>query len=64
MSNTLSREEKISKIMEFAGVAPRDRDHARKNYAPLSDAEIDSRYTRLSKAVDRIKDVIKGIRYD
>ena len=56
MSEAMSREKKITLIMELIGVAERDREQARKNFEFLSDAEIDARYNLLSEGTAYIDD--------
>lgn len=56
MSEAMSREKKITMIMELIGVAERDREKARENFDFLPDAEIDSQYNRLCVGASRIDD--------
>jgi hypothetical protein len=51
----MERYAKITQIMELAGVAPDDRDDARRNYEELSEAKIDDWLDRLNRGANAVK---------
>jgi hypothetical protein len=57
----MSRRDKVTEIMTLAGVLPRDFDHARKNFPPLEDKEVDARLTRLREGETTIQRWRAGI---